>query len=147
MPNNEMDYSLIHRTPDGNGKILVTTPGSPDKGSWESEAELKTYVNQDVNTAINAINTRVTNIEETLMGENEVTVQYPSDSTYSSLMPNRVPSRALKFAEVPRLMGKSRSWNQLVQNGNFSSGTSGWSPYLLIVIFQKHYLYIPQHNQ
>ena len=129
MPNNEMDYSLIHRTPDGNGKILVTTPGSPDKGSWESEAELKTYVNQDVNTAINAINTRVTNIEETLMGENEVTVQYPSDSTYSSLMPNRVPSRALKFAEVPRLMGKSRSWNQLVQNGNFSSGTSGWSPY------------------
>lgn len=47
MPNNEMDYSLIHRTPDGNGKILVTTPGSPDKGSWETEAELKTYVNQD----------------------------------------------------------------------------------------------------
>ena len=45
MPN--MDYSLIHRTPDGTGKILVTTPGSPDKGSWESEAELKTYVNQD----------------------------------------------------------------------------------------------------
>ena len=43
----DMDYSLIHRTPDGNGKILVTTPGSPDKGSWESEAELKTYVNQD----------------------------------------------------------------------------------------------------
>lgn len=43
-----MDYSLIHRTPDGNGKILVTTPGSPDKGSWETEAELKTYVNQDV---------------------------------------------------------------------------------------------------
>ena len=48
MPNNEMDYSLIHRTPDGNGKILVTTPGSPDKGSWETEAELKTYVNQRV---------------------------------------------------------------------------------------------------
>lgn len=48
MPNNEMDYSLIHRTPDGNGKILVTTPGSPDKGSWETEAELKAYVNQDV---------------------------------------------------------------------------------------------------
>ena len=59
MPNNEMDYSLIHRTPDGNGKILVTTPGSPDKGSWETEAELKTYVNQDVYDAINAISGRL----------------------------------------------------------------------------------------
>ena len=122
----EMDYSLIHRTPDGNGKILVTTPGSPDKGSWETEAELKTYVNQDVNTAINAINTRVTNIEETLMGENEITVQYPSDSTYTSLMPNRVPARALKFAEVPRFRGKSRAWNQLAPK--IQSG-SVWSAY------------------
>lgn len=48
------------------------------------------------------------------MGENEVTVQYPDDGTYSSLMPNRVPLRALKFAEVPRFRGKSRAWNQLV---------------------------------
>ena len=126
MPNNEMDYSLIHRTPDGNGKILVTTPGSPDKGSWETEAELKTYVNQDVNTAINTLNTRVTNIEETLMGENEITVQYPSDSTYTSLMPNRVPARALKFAEVPRFRGKSRAWNQLAPK--IQSG-SVWSAY------------------
>ena len=145
----EMDYSLIHRTPDGNGKILVTTPGSPDKGSWETEAELKTYVNQDavmktdivqtlgqqtdkvpsnkaVDDAINAINTRVTNIEETLIGENEVTVQYPDDGNYSSLMPNKVPARALKFAEVPTIRGKSIEWNQLVQNGDFSDGTNNW---------------------
>lgn len=45
MPN--MDYSLIHRTPDGTGKVLVTTPGSPDKGSWESEAELKNWILAD----------------------------------------------------------------------------------------------------
>ena len=158
MPNNEMDYSLIHRTPDGNGKILVTTPGSPDKGSWETEAELKTYVNQDtvmktdivqnlgqqvdkvpsnkaVDDAINAINTRVTNIEETLIGENEITVQYPDDGNYSSLMPNRVPARALKFAEVPRFRGKTRAWNQLVpvptsatetaNNVTFTNNTDG----------------------
>ena len=158
MPNNEMDYSLIHRTPDGNGKILVTTPGSPDKGSWETEAELKTYVNQDVvkktdivqslgqqvdkvpsnkavDDAINTLNTRVTNIEETLMGENEITVQYPDDGNYSSLMPNKVPTRALKFAEVPRFRGKSRAWNQLVpvptsatetaNNVTFTNNTDG----------------------
>ena len=68
--------------------------------------------------AINAINTRVTNIEETLMGENEVTVQYPDDSTYTSLMPNKVPLRALKFAEVPTIRGKTRAWNQLAKTLN-----------------------------
>ena len=44
MPN--MDYSLIQRTPDGTGKILVTIPGSPDKGSYVLEADLKIYTNQ-----------------------------------------------------------------------------------------------------
>ena len=46
MPN--MDYSLIQRTPDGTGKILVTTPGSPNKGSYVEESDMKDYVNQDV---------------------------------------------------------------------------------------------------
>lgn len=44
LPN--MDYSLIQRTPDGTGKILVTTPGSPDKGSFVLEADMKIYTNQ-----------------------------------------------------------------------------------------------------
>ena len=44
MPN--MDYSLIQRTPDGTGKILVTTPGSPDKGSYVLESDMKIYTNQ-----------------------------------------------------------------------------------------------------
>lgn len=44
MPN--MDYSLVHRTPDGTGKILVTTPGSPNKGSYVLESDMKIYTNQ-----------------------------------------------------------------------------------------------------
>lgn len=43
-----MDYSLVHRTPNGTGKILITTPGSPDVGSYATEAELKQYINQRV---------------------------------------------------------------------------------------------------
>ena len=43
----EMDYSLIQRNPDGTGKILVTTPGVPNKGSWESEQQLKDWVLAD----------------------------------------------------------------------------------------------------
>lgn len=147
MPNNEMDYSLIHRTPDGTGKILVTTPGSPDKGSWETEAELKTYVNQDVNAAINAVNTRVTNIEETLMGENEITVQYPDDGNYSSLMPNRVPARALKFAEVPRFRGKTRAWNSLGKAQTSGSAITRINDYSVSVSFDSSFSGYTQINE
>ena len=41
-----MDYSLVNRTPDGTGKILVTTPGSPDTGSYVLESDMKSYINQ-----------------------------------------------------------------------------------------------------
>ena len=77
-----------------------------------------------VSGAINSIDTRVTNIEETLMGENEVTVQYPDDGNHPSLMPNKVPLRALKFAEVPRFRGKSREWNQFFFIPNTSKSDS-----------------------
>ena len=151
-----MDYSLIQRTPDGTGKILVTTPGSPDTGSYVLESDMKTFVNNGmlpeyatdpskwdttptngstkpvtsdgVYDAMSALGDRVDAIEETLMGENEVTVQYPDDGNYSSLMPNKVPLRALKFAEVPRFRGKSRAWNQLIRNGNFADSSS-WGVY------------------
>ena len=41
-----MDYSLVNRTPDGTGKILVTTPGSPGTGSYVLESDMKSYINQ-----------------------------------------------------------------------------------------------------
>ena len=42
MPN--MDYSLIQRTPDGTGKILVTAPGIPNKGTYVTEQDLRDWV-------------------------------------------------------------------------------------------------------
>lgn len=85
--------------------------------------------NAAVNSAINTLNTRVTNIEDTLMGENEVTVQYPDDGNYSSLMPNRVPLRALKFAEIPTIKGKTRAWNQMIPALTASNFTTGGTYY------------------
>lgn len=49
---NEMDYSLIQRTPDGSGMFLVTTPDSPDKGSYETEQDLKNWIIAAVGGAI-----------------------------------------------------------------------------------------------
>ena len=42
MPN--MDYSLINRTPDGTGKILVTIPGIPNVGAYVTEQDLRDWV-------------------------------------------------------------------------------------------------------
>ena len=39
-----MDYSLVQRNPDGSGMFLVTTPGSPDVGSYETEAQLREWI-------------------------------------------------------------------------------------------------------
>lgn len=83
----------------------------------------KAPTNKAVDDAISALGDRVDAIEETLMGENEITVQYPDDGNYSSLMPNKVPLRALKYAEVPRLRGKSRAWNQLYKFKGTGSAT------------------------
>ena len=104
----------------------ISTPESWTASHWDQVdlQTLKTGVDTNAD-AITSLETRVFTIEETLMGENEITVNYPDDGNYPSLMPNRVPLRALKFAEVPTFSGKSRAWNQLVENGNFASG-DGW---------------------
>lgn len=39
-----MDYALVHRVIDGIGKILDTTPGTPDTGSYVTEADMLAYV-------------------------------------------------------------------------------------------------------
>ena len=39
-----MNYKAVHRIIDGLGKLLDTTPGSPDVGSYVTEAELAEYV-------------------------------------------------------------------------------------------------------
>ena len=44
MPNPNMDYSLIHRVIDGFGKILDTTTGTPDQGSYVTEDDLLQYI-------------------------------------------------------------------------------------------------------
>ena len=38
------DYSLIERTPDGTGKILVTVPGIPNVGAYVTEQKLRDWV-------------------------------------------------------------------------------------------------------
>lgn len=39
-----MDYSLIHHSPDGTGMFLVTLPGTPDRGSYMTEQEFKEWI-------------------------------------------------------------------------------------------------------
>lgn len=39
-----IDYSLIQRTPNGTGKILVTAPGIPNKGTYVTEQDLRDWV-------------------------------------------------------------------------------------------------------
>lgn len=39
-----MDYSLVQRIIDGTGQILDTTPGSPDSGSYVTEAQLRDWI-------------------------------------------------------------------------------------------------------
>lgn len=39
-----MDYSLVNRPIDGTGKLLDTSPGSPDGGSYITEAQLRDWI-------------------------------------------------------------------------------------------------------
>ena len=223
MPN--MDYSLIHRTPDGTGKILVTTPGNPNKGSYVEESDMKNYVNQgmvaiadivdDLVTADTAkplsanqgvvlkqlidafsggivpkgdiLSTNLPPADDTnkgwqyyctdinqwatsdgtqwIMTSNSIITQTPDiadtghalsnavvtqccnevkgkldqhESRLENLEQkagdyttvqyrgtNAVPTGKAKNGLVEKIVGKTRAWNQLVQNGNFAD-TSGW---------------------
>lgn len=221
-----MDYSLIQRTPDGTGKILVTTPGSPDKGSYVLEADMKIYTNQGMVAIADIVDDLVTadaakplsanqgvvlkqlidafsggivpkgdilssNLPpadasnkgwqyyctdinqwatsdgtQWIMTSNNVITQTP-DATdtghalsnavvtqccnevkgklnqhesrlenleqkagdYTTVQyrgTNAVPTGKAKYGLVKSIVGKSRAWNQLVKNGNFSN-TNNWS--------------------
>ena len=134
-----MNYKQTNRYPDGTGMLLDTTPGTPDSGSYTTEAQLKQWTNAEIisgsqvvgkaqkdqngnvidttyatKAEVNALSARVSNLEQTTK-QDEQTVQYPDDGNYSSLMPNKVPLSVADYAEVPRFRGKTRAWNQLAK--------------------------------
>lgn len=69
---------------------------------------------------VSALNKRVTNLE--LKTGDQFDVDYPS-STYGM---NGVPSDVEPYAKVSVLKGVGRVANNLVQNGDFVDGTTGW---------------------
>ena len=138
MPN--MDYSLIQRTPDGTGKILVTTPGIPNKGSYVEESDMKNYVNQDVvkktdiaqslgqqddkvpsnkavddsmnllTSAVADVEERVTDIEQAV----ESGYKYKGDCTYANL-----PTSGQQLGDL---------WYVTDRNDNYVWNGSVWRP-------------------
>lgn len=65
----------------------------------------------------------IENLKQTTK-QDEQTVSYPDDGNYSSIMPDGVPSRVAKYAEVRDIRGKTRAWNRLVKSSDFVTGTS-----------------------
>lgn len=90
--------------------------------AFEDEATARDDADTALKAAIAKNTAEIENLKQTT-GQQEITVSYPDDGNYSSLMPNKVPLSVANYAEVLRFRGKSRAWNQLVIDGNFSHGT------------------------
>lgn len=88
-----------------------------DSASGELADAVEELESEDtaLKSAINANSNRIANLEQKA-GDYSI-VQYRGT--------NAVPTGKAKYGLVKSIVGKTRAWNQLVQNGNFAS-TSGW---------------------
>ena len=117
------------------GKIYITADNNK-MYRWDSDASDYVELSVDLSAyatkaEVNALSARVSNLEQTTK-QDEQTVSYPNDLTYSSIMPNGVPASVADYGEVATIRGKSRGWNQLAKalnstNWSFSSATGSFS--------------------
>lgn len=85
------------------------------KTALESTDEALTNMGRVIGQTLNQHDSRLQNLEQKA-GDYSI-VQYRGT--------NAVPTGKAKYGLVKSIVGKTRAWNQLVQNGNFASG-DGW---------------------
>ena len=88
------------------GRAIITT--------YETKADAS-----DLKSAIRKDEARITNLEE----KADPTGAY---KTVNYRGTNAVPTGKAKYGLVESIVGKSRAWNTIVKDGNFSNGTSNW---------------------
>ena len=130
-----MNYKQTNRYPDGTGMLLDTTPGSPDSGSYTTEAQLKAWTNADIISGAQVVGKAQKDqngnvIDATYETKSDALVMKgaieANDARISNLEQkagdyslvqyrgtNAVPTGKAKYALVDKLVGKSRGWNNI----------------------------------
>ena len=101
---------------DASGNTITTTYAT--KTELEAEETARSDGDSLLNNRVTSNSQRIANIEDK---SEPFTIEYPS-SDYGK---GTVPASIEKSGMSVKVNGRSRAWNQLVQNGNFAS-TSNW---------------------
>ena len=110
----QIDNGIVQTITDGDTAHAPSADAVYD--ALAAEAAARTAADSNLLSAIQFNTKRIENLEQEHGGY--VPVQYRGT--------NAVPTGKAKYALVESIVGKSRAWNQLVENGDFQS-VIGWS--------------------